>query len=138
MDEVCKCRIAEEAVAGVDRLLELTDMLTDKVLHLLDVLGKVLHHLFVNLLVEYADDVALDVLLHEFALLEGQRDISLCHVLDETTGVKAQHLLAVAVGNPVVVYLVVVAEEDDVEARHLLGYQLSGILIVLVGLDTAV
>ena len=138
MNEVGKCRVAKETLAGIDGVLECANVLSDKVFHLLDFFLEVLHHLLVNLLVSHADDVALDFFLHQFALLVGQRDVGSRHVLGKAAGVQNQYLLPCAVSHPFVVYLMVVTGEDDVEAGHLFGNGLGGILVILVGLDAAV
>ena len=96
------------------------------------------HHLLVNLFVAHVDDAAVDVLLHQMAVLVGQFYLGLGHVVDVAAGVDAEHTLACRVGDPFVVYLVVVAEEDDVETRHFASHRLGAVLFVLRGLDAAV
>ena len=136
--QVSECRVAEEAVARIDGIFELAYTLSHKVLHLPDVLVEVCHHLLVYVLVLHVDDVAADRLLRQPALLESQRDVRLGYILHKAARVDAQHLLPLAVGNPFVVHLMVMSEEDDVEAGNVLGHRLSGILLILVSLDAVV
>ena len=94
-------------------------------------------HLLVDGLVGHVHNLTLDILFHQMAVLIGELYLSLCHVLHIAAGIDAEHLLAFLVGNPVVVHLMVVSEEDDVEARHLLGHSLRSVLLVFISLDTA-
>ena len=86
------------------------------------------YHRFVDGLVEHADDVALDVFLHQPSALVGQLYLCVGHVAGPARRVEGEHLLSVDVGYPVVVLCVVVAEEHDVEAGHLACHPLRGIL----------
>ena len=138
MNQVSKGRITKETLACIDRVLKFANALAHKVFYLLYLLAEVLHHLLVNLFVFHTDNAPLDVLLHQLTLLEGQRNVGLGNVLHKAAGIQTQHLFVGTVGYPVVVHLMVVSEEDDVEAWHLLGHCLCGILVVLVSLDAAV
>ena len=138
MNQVGKGRVAKETLTRVYGVLEFANLLTHEVFHLLYLLAEVLHHLLVYLFVLDADNLALDDLLHQLALLVGQRDVSLGNVLYKAARIQTQHLFVGTVGYPVVVHLVVVSEEDEVEAWHLLGYSLRGVLLVLVSRDATV
>ena len=91
-------------------------------LHLVNLRLEVVHHLLVYLFVKHADNLALDVLLAQMPVLECQLNLSLGYVLAVARRVNQQHVLALFVLDPLVVNLMVVAEEDDVEAGHLAGY----------------
>ena len=95
-------------------------------------------HLLVDGLILHADNLALDILLYQMAVLIGKFDLCLCYVLHMTAGIEAEHLLAILVSNPLLMHLMVVPEEDDIETRHLLGHRLRSVFLVLIGLDTTV
>ena len=137
MDQVGKGGVAEESLTRVDGVLETTNLTTYILLHGVDLRLEMTEHLFVDGFVGHADNLTLDILLHQMTVLVGELDLGICHVLNITAGVDAKHFLAFFVGDPVVVHLMVVSEEDDVESRHFLGHSLGGVLLVLVGLDTA-
>ena len=94
-------------------------------------------HLLIDGFVGHTDNLALDILLHQMSVLVGELDLCISHVLHIAAGVDAEHLLSSLVLNPFVMHLMVVSEEDDVEAWHLFGHSLGSVLLVFVGLDTS-
>ena len=138
MDKVGKGRIAEETLTGIDGVLEAADLAVYISLHGVDVFLEMADHLFVDLLIEHADNLSLDVLFNELALVERQFNLCFCHILHIAGWVDDQYLLTFFVGNPLIVYLMVVTEEDDIEAGHLTGYSCRCILFVTVGNDATV
>ena len=138
VDQVGKGRVAEETVPGIDRRFETTDLLTDVSLYGIDVLLEVCQHLLVDHLVFHVDDRAFDVLVHHLTVLNSQYDVSLCYILDPAGRIDDEHLLTFLVGNPFVMYLMVVAEEDHVEAWHFSGNGCRRILLIVRGYDTTV
>ena len=136
--QVGEGRVAEEALASIDGCLESANLLADILFHLLDLRLEVFHHVLVDLLVEHTDDLALDVLLLQPAVLVGQLNLSLCHVSHITRRVDDQHLLARLVGHPFVVNQMVVSEEDDVEAGHLSGHRSRRVLLIVLSDDASV
>ena len=122
VDEVCESRVAEETFPRVDGMFEATDFAVYISLYLVYLCLEVVHHLLVYLLVKHADYFALDVLLGQMPVLECQFNLCLGNVLSIARRVNQKDILALFVLDPLVVNLMVVAEEDDVEAGHLAGY----------------
>ena len=134
--QVAEGRVAKEAVAGVDIVLESSDVSFRVLLDFVYLRLEVADHFLVNGQVAHVHVLALDVFLHELAIPVGQLNLRVAHLARPARRVQQQHLLASAVLHPEVVLLMVVAEEDDVEARHLLGHGLGGVFFIL-GRDDA-
>ena len=75
-DEVVECRVAKEAVAGVDAVLEHTNLTIHEVVDFLNLWLEMCHECFVDGLIDNIDEVALDVFRDNFAL--SQRYLHLC------------------------------------------------------------
>ena len=119
-------------------MLESAYLATAVSLHLVDLRLEVGEHLLVDFLVGHVDDFARDILLGELAVLIGKSYFGLSHILDITAGIDAKNLTTILVGNPLIMNLMVVSEEDNVEAWNLLGYSLCGILFIVGCLDAAI
>ena len=135
VDQVGKGGVAEETLTRINGVLETANLTRHVFLHGIDLGLEITEHLLVDCLFRHIDNLALDILLHQMAVLIRKRNLGLCHILHITAGIDAEHLLAGLVGNPQVMHLMVMSEEDDVESGHLLGDGLCGILLILVGLD---
>ena len=95
-------------------------------------------HFLIDVFVEHTDNLAIDGLIRQFPFLEGELYLCLSHILHVARRVNEEHALTLFVGNPLVVYLVVVSEEDDVEAWYLVCNGCRSVLFVLIGDDTTV
>ena len=84
------------------------------------------------------EEIDQQMLSHKMAVLVVQLYLCLGDVAYVAAGVDAQHLLALCIRYPHVVHLMVVTEEDDVEAGYLTSHRLRTVLLVLIGLDASV
>ena len=122
VNQICKCRVAKETLAGVDRILKVSNPLTHVFLNLIDGRLEVGNHLLVDLLVAHIYNVTDNAFLAKLAILVCQRNLCFSHVVYIARGIYTKHLFASFVGDQHVVYLVVVTKEDNVETRNLTGY----------------
>ncbi|MCR5472909.1 MAG: hypothetical protein K6F02_07130, partial [Prevotella sp.] len=90
---------------------------------------EILTHLFINLLIAYTDDIALNVLFPEFSFLISQADLCIGNVNSKTGWIECQDLLAFCVLNPFIVYLVVMTVKNDIKTWYFAGNAICGIFL---------
>ena len=138
MDKIGKGGVAKEAVTGVDRILKTAYLAVDVLLDSLDFRCEVCEHLLIDVLIEHADNLTADVLLCQFSFFIGEFNVSFSHILHVARRVDKEYLLALFIRDPLIVYLMIVPEEDDVETRNLVSYSRSSVLFIILCDDATV
>ena len=80
-----------------------------------------LHECFVDRFIDNVDEIALDILCDDFSFTESHLHLSFGYGDGIVGGIKAGNRFSFGVDDHRVVARMVVAEEHDVEARHLFG-----------------
>ena len=120
MDEITEGAAAEIAVAGIDGLLEHTDLAVDVVIDTIDICLEMVHELFVNGEVGHADHLSCHLFIKDPSIFHRNLDLGIAHHQSYARRVEAYNNASLVVGDDVLVLRVVMTVEDQVEPRYFL------------------
>ena len=145
-DEIVEGRTAEELVAAIDGSFEVTNLLAHIFLYFRNLRFESLHEILIDRTICHIYNLAchLFVSYHHLLLsvhlffVECEGNFCICHANGVVGRIQTNHLLSVCVGYGFVVARMVVAEENQVEARHFFCHLDRGVFIIFGSLDTSV
>ena len=145
-DEIIEGAAAEERLAAMNGILEITNLLADKLVDFCNLRLECLHKILINRTFCHIWQTANyllvchNILLFAIHLLlvQGNGHLGICHIQCIIGRVETHHRLTFHIQDRLIAAGMVMSEEYHVEAWHLLCYPQRGILLIFGSDNTAI